>query len=37
VGLQIGKNLVTVTATTADGRTASQTVTIWYTPLRATR
>jgi len=37
IGLQIGKNLVTVTATTADGRTTSQTVTIFYTPLRATR
>jgi hypothetical protein len=34
VGLQIGKNVVTVTATTADGRTASQAVTIFYAPLR---
>ena len=37
IGLQIGKNVVTVTAMTADGRIARQSVTLTYRPLRASR
>ncbi len=37
IGLQIGKNVVTVTAMTADGRIARQSVTVTYRPLRASR
>jgi hypothetical protein len=37
VGLQIGKNVITVTAMTADGRIARQSVTVTYRPLRASR
>jgi hypothetical protein len=32
IGLQIGTNVITVTATTADGRVARQTVTVTYRP-----
>jgi hypothetical protein len=37
VGLQIGRNVITVTAMTADGRVDRQSVTVTYQPLRASR